>query len=123
MMMISSPKLLKGRMKRVIEGENEESEDDQDDEESTPPTRPSTNKVEDLLKTLQDLSKFSTRGDEIRFLVLSMESLLVRERIDNLKQCFNWLFQKKTKEEKSFSKPPVSIFSVFIKLFKNWNYR
>ena len=70
----------------VIEGENEESEDDQDDEESTPPTRPSTNEVEDALETLQDLSIFSTRGDEIRSLVLNMESLLVRERIDNLKQ-------------------------------------
>ena len=70
----------------VIEGENEESGDDQDDEESTPPTRPSTNEVEDALETLQDLSLFSTRGDEIRSLVLNMESLLVRERIDNLKQ-------------------------------------
>ena len=70
----------------VIEGENEENEDDQDDEESTPPTRPSTNGVEDALETLQDLSMFSTRGDEIRSLVLNMESLLVRERIDNLKQ-------------------------------------
>ena len=73
----------------VIEGENKESEDDQDDEESTPPTRPSTNEVEDTLETLQDLSMFSTRGDKLRFLVLNMESLLVRERIDNLKQCCN----------------------------------
>ena len=71
---------------KVIEGENEESKDDQDDEESTPPTRPSTNEVEDAFETLQDLSMFSTRGDEIRSLVLNMESLLVRERIDNLKQ-------------------------------------
>ena len=70
----------------IIEGENEESEGDQDDEESTPPTRPSTNEVLDALETLQDLSMFSTRGDEIRSLVLNMESLLVRERIDNLKQ-------------------------------------
>ena len=68
----------------VIEGENEENNDDQDDEESTPPTRPSTNEVE----TLQDLSMFSTRGDEIRSLVLNMENLLVCERIDNLKQSF-----------------------------------
>ena len=71
---------------KVIEGENEESEDDQDDEESTPPTHPSTHEVEDALETLQDLSMFSTRGDETRCLVLNMESLLVRERIDNLKQ-------------------------------------
>ena len=71
---------------KVIEGENEESKDDQDDGESTPPTRASTNEVEDALETLQDLSMFSTRGDEIRSLVLNMESLLVRERIDNLKQ-------------------------------------
>ena len=77
MMMVSS---------QVIEGKNEESEDDQDDEESTPPTRPSTNEVEDALETLQDLSMFSTREDEIRSLVLNMESWLVRERIDNLKQ-------------------------------------
>ena len=70
----------------VIEGENEESEDDQDDEESAPPTRPSTKEVEDALKTLQDLTMFSTRGDEIRSLVMNMESLLVRERIDNLKR-------------------------------------
>ena len=61
-------------------------EDDQDDEESTPLTRPSTNEVEDLLETLQNLSMFSTHGDEIRSLLLNMESLLVHERIDNLKQ-------------------------------------
>ena len=71
---------------KVIEGENEESEDDQDDEESTPPTRPSTNEIENALETLQDLSMFSTRGDEIHSLLLNMESLLVLERIDNLKQ-------------------------------------
>ena len=70
----------------VIEGKNEESEDDQDDEESTPPKRPSPNEAEDALETLRSLSMFSTRGDEIRSLVLNMESLLVRERIDNLKQ-------------------------------------
>ena len=70
----------------VIEGENEESEDDQDDEESMPPTHPSTNEVEDALETLQKLSIFSTRRDEIRSLVLNMESLLVREQIDDLKQ-------------------------------------
>ena len=81
----------------VIEGENEESEADQDDEESTPPTRQSTNEFEDALETLQDLSMFSTRGDKIRF------------------------FQKEITEEKSSSKPPVSIFTVFIKLFENSN--
>ena len=70
----------------ITEGENEESEDDQDDEESTLPTSSSTNEVEGALETLQDLSMFSTRGEEIRSLVLNMESLLVRERIDNLKQ-------------------------------------
>ena len=70
----------------VIEGENEESEDDQDDEENMPPTRPSTNEVEDTLETLQDLTMFSTRGDKICSLVLNMESLLVCERINNLKQ-------------------------------------
>ena len=70
----------------ITEGENEESEDDQGDEESTPPTSPSTNEVEGALETLQDLSMFSTLGEEIRSLVLNIESLLVRERIDNLKQ-------------------------------------
>ena len=106
----------------VIEGKNEESEDDQDDEESTPPKRPSPNEAEDALETLRSLSMFSTRGDEIRSLVLNMESLLVRERIDNLKQSVvPHFFQKKIKEEKSLSKPPVSIFTVFIKLFENSN--
>ena len=75
-----------GIIAEVIEGENEESEDDQDDEENMPPTRPSTNEVEDALETLQDLTMFSTRGDKIRSLVLNMESLLVCERINNLKQ-------------------------------------
>ena len=100
----------------VIEVENEESKDNQDDEESTPPTPPSTNEVGNALETLQDLSMFSTPEDEIRSLVLNMESLLVRERC-------NLLFQKKIKEEKSFSKPPVSVFTVFIKLFENLNSR
>ena len=36
--------------------------------------------------TLQELSMFSLRADEVRSLLLNMESLLVRERIDNLKQ-------------------------------------
>ena len=67
---------------KVIAGENEESEDDQDDEESTPPTCSSTNELEDALEMLQGLTMFSTRGDEIRSLVMNMESLLVRERID-----------------------------------------
>ena len=70
----------------VMEGENEESEDVQDYEESTPPPRPSTNELEVALETLQDLSMFSTRGDENRSLVMNIESFLVRERIDNLKQ-------------------------------------
>ena len=48
--------------------------------------RPSTNEVEDALETLQELSMFSLRGDEVRSLLLNIESLLVRERIDNLKQ-------------------------------------
>ena len=38
-----------------------------------------------MLETLQDLSMFSTRGDEIRPLVLNMENLLLRQWIDNLK--------------------------------------
>ena len=70
----------------VIERENEESDDDQDDDENKPPTRPSTNEVVDALETLQDLSIFSIHEDEIHSLVLNMERLLDRERIDNLKQ-------------------------------------
>ena len=38
------------------------------------------------METLQDLSMFSTHQDEIPSLVMNIESLLVRERIDNLKQ-------------------------------------
>ena len=56
--------------------------------------RPSTNEVEDALETLQDLSMFSTRGDEIRSLILNMESLLVRKWIDNLK-CFLNFFKRR----------------------------
>ena len=80
---------------KVIERENEESKDDQDDEESTPPTRPSTNEIEDALEKLQDFFVFSTRGDEIRSLVLDIESLLVREPIDNLKQSVVTYFFKR----------------------------
>ena len=79
----------------VIEAENEESKDDQDVEESTPPTRPSTSEIEEVLETLQDLSMFSTHGDEIRSLVLNIKSLLVRERIDNLKQSVVTYFFKR----------------------------
>ena len=71
---------------KVIEGENEETKDDQDDEESMLPTHPSTNEVKGVLETLQVLSMFSTRSDEIRSLVMNIESLLVHERIDDLKQ-------------------------------------
>ena len=78
-----------GIIAKVIEGENEESKGDQDDEESTQPTRPSTNEIEDALETLQDLSV------EIRSLVLNIESLLVRERIDNLKQSVVTCFFKR----------------------------
>ena len=86
----------------VIEGENEESEDDQDNEESTPPSCPSTNKVEDALETMQDLSMFRTRGDEIFSLVLNMESLLVREQMGNLKQSVVTDFSKiKSKKKKA----------------------
>ena len=70
----------------VIEGKNEKSEDDQDDEENTPPTPPLTDEVENALEMLQDLSMFSKREDEICSLVLDIESLLVCERIGNLKQ-------------------------------------
>ena len=70
----------------VIERENEESEDDQDDDENKLPTRPSPNEVVDALETLQDLSILSMHEDEIQSLVLNMERLLDRERIDNLKQ-------------------------------------
>ena len=64
---------------KIIEGKNEENQDDQYGKESTSPTCPLTIKVEDALQTLQDLSMFSTRENKIRFLVLNMESLFVRE--------------------------------------------
>ena len=51
--------------------------------------RRSTNKVEDALETQQDVSIFSTRGDEIHSLLLTMESLLVHEPINNLKERCN----------------------------------
>ena len=72
----------------VIEGENEESKEDQDGEESMPPTHATTNEVEDALEMLQDLSMFSMHWVKICSLVLNMESLLVCEQIDNLKQSF-----------------------------------
>ena len=71
---------------KIIKGENEESEDNEDDEERTPPTCLSSNEVEDALEMLQDLSMFSTPGDKSPSFVLNIESLLVREQIDNLKQ-------------------------------------
>ena len=102
----------------VIEGKNEESEDDQDDEESTPPKRPSPNEAEDALETLRSLSMFSTRGDEIRSLVLNMESLLVRERIDNLKQCCTSLFSKEDKRRKKLIKATCVDFYCFYQTFR-----
>ena len=71
---------------KIIKGENEESEDNEDDEERTPSTCLSSNEVEDALEMLQDLSMFSTPGDKSPSFVLNIESLLVREQIDNLKQ-------------------------------------
>ena len=71
---------------KIIKGENEESEDNEDDEERTPPTCLSSNEVEDALEMLQDLSMFSTPGDKSPSFVLNIESLLVPEQIDNLKQ-------------------------------------
>ena len=97
----------------VIKGQNKESEDDQDNEERTPPTRLSTNEVEDTLETLQGLSMFSTRGDEIRPLVLDMESLLLREWIDNLKQCVVTDFFKR-RQKKEDSQSHLCQFLLFI---------
>ena len=51
-----------------------------------PKTRPSGNEIEDALEMLQDLSMFSTRREKNHFLLLNIESLLVHEWIDNLKQ-------------------------------------
>ena len=76
MIMISSPKLLKGTMKRAKMIKMMKKVSHQR-------TRPSTNEVEDAFETLQHLSMFSTRGDEIRSLILNMESLLSRLIISN----------------------------------------
>ena len=100
---------------KVIEGKNEESEDDQDDEESMPPTRSSTNELEDALETLQDLTMFSTRGVEIRSLVMNMENLLVRERIEYLSVITDF-FKKRQKKRKA-SQSHLCQFLLFLSNF------
>ena len=82
--------------------------------------RPSINEIEDTLETLQDLYMFSTLGDEICSLVLNMERLLVRERINNLKQSIaTYFFKRKLKKEKASESHLCQFFTVFIKLLKN----
>ena len=52
---------------------------------------------------LQDLSMFCTRRDKNRFLLLNIESLLVHEWIDNLKQSAVTEFLKRIFKKKKAS--------------------
>ena len=75
--------------------EDEDDDDDNDDDlndnigdlDCPPPlTRPSMGDIEEALDKLQDLSLFSSFGDEIRSLTLKIETFLNKERTEGLKQ-------------------------------------
>ena len=51
-----------------------------------PLTRPSKRNFEETLDNLQDLSFFSSYGNEIRSLALKIEPFLNKERTESLKQ-------------------------------------
>ena len=68
-----------------------------------PKTRPSGNEIEDALEMLQDLSMFSTRREKNHFFLLNIESLLVHEWIDNLKQSAVTEFLKRIFKKKKAS--------------------
>ena len=81
----------------VDEGcESEEDDQDDQDDESVRQTRPSASEIGNALEVLQDLSLFSTHGEQIHSLVLKIESTLVLEKCENLKQsCMTNFFRKK----------------------------
>ena len=73
----------------------EVNDDDNDDDLSdniddldcpSPLTWPSKGDIEEALDKLQDLSLFSSYGDEIRSLTLKIETFLNKERTEGLKQ-------------------------------------
>ena len=81
----------------VIRPDSIEDEDDDDDNDDLndnlddlvcPPslTRPSKEDIEEALDKHQDLSLFSSYGDEIRSLTAKIETLLNKERTEGLKQ-------------------------------------
>jgi len=73
-----------------------ESEEDDQDGESVWHTRPSASEIGNALEVLQDLSLFSTHGEQIHSLVLKIESTLILEKCENLKQsCMTDFFRKK----------------------------
>ena len=76
-----------------IEDEDDDDDNDNDlndniDDLDCPPplTRPSKGDIEEALDKLQDLSLFSSYGDEIRSLTLKIEAFLNKERTEGLKQ-------------------------------------
>ena len=83
---------------KVIRSDSIEDEDDDDDNDDdlndntddldypTPLTWMSKGDIEEALDKLQDLSLFSSYGDEIRSLTLKIETFLNKERIEGLKQ-------------------------------------
>ena len=75
-----------------------ESEEDDQDDESVRQTRPSASEIGNALEVLQDLSLFSTHGEQIHSLVLKIESTLMLEKCENLKQsCMTDFFLRNDK--------------------------
>ena len=82
----------------VIRPDSNEDEDDDDDNDNylndniddldcpSPLTRPSKGDIEEALNKLQDLSLFSSYGDEIRSLTLKIETFLNKEQTEGLKK-------------------------------------
>ena len=73
-----------GTTKRYL---NDDLNDNIDDLDCLPPlTRPSKGDIKEALDKLQDLSLFSSYGDEIRSLTLKIETFLNKEQTEGLKQ-------------------------------------
>ena len=62
--------------------ENQDGDVIEDLDFSPPLTRPSKSDVEEVLDNLQDLSLFSSYGNEIRSLILKIETFLNKARTD-----------------------------------------
>ena len=81
-MLILLPKFLPDSIK-------DQDDDVIDDLDFSPPlTRPSKSDVEEALDKLQDLSLFSSYGNEIQSLTLKIETSLNKERMESLKQSY-----------------------------------